>query len=229
MTYRNVDLEGVSLGYRDTGTAGPPVLLLIHGLGASSATWERVVARYRDRLRIVALDLRGHGRSTWTSSYELPDMVSDVSRSLQALGIPRATVLGHSMGGLVALLFAARCPEQVERLILEEAPPPLPASPPRDEGAHPEGELDYDWNIQAPFSRQRNHPDPLWWDQLAGIGCPVTVIRGTDSHIGAGSVRRMVDVLADSNLIELAGGHDLHTECPEAFEGVLDEILADPH
>jgi len=229
MTDRIVDVDGVNLGYRDTETSGLPVLLLIHGLGASSVTWQRVVARYRDRLRIVALDLRGHGRSTWTSSYELPDMVTDVAGFLQVLGIPRATVLGHSMGGLVALLFAARCPGQVERLILEEAPPPLPASPPRDEGARPEGELEYDWNIQAPFSRQRNRPDPLWWDQLAGIGCPVTVIRGTESHIVAGSVRRMVEILADGNLIELSGGHDLHTDCPDAFEAVLDEILVARH
>ncbi|MFE1773396.1 alpha/beta fold hydrolase [Streptomyces sp. NPDC059008] len=99
--------DGVELAVRDHGGAGPAVLLL-HGAGRTLADWERVAPLLAVRHRVLAMDLRGHGRSgegavPWT--FEVA--VGDVAAVLAACGVPEAVVVGHSMGGMVA----ARCLE----------------------------------------------------------------------------------------------------------------------
>ena len=95
---------------------GPPVLAL-HGVTGHSARW-KVLADRLPRLRILAMDLRGHGRSTWHPPWGIEQHVADALAVLDAAGLPRVAVLGHSYGAAIALHLAHAAPERVERLAL---------------------------------------------------------------------------------------------------------------
>jgi len=95
---------------------GPPVLAL-HGVTGHSARW-KVLADRLPRLRILAMDLRGHGRSTWNPPWSIEQHVADALAVLDAAGLPRVAVLGHSYGAAIALHLAHAAPERVERLAL---------------------------------------------------------------------------------------------------------------
>jgi pimeloyl-ACP methyl ester carboxylesterase len=99
------------------GTA--PVLWLIHGIGDSSRTWEQVLPLLGDGYTVVAPDLLGHGASDKPrADYSIGGFANGMRDLMVVLGVERATVVGHSLGGGVALQFAYQYPSRVERLVL---------------------------------------------------------------------------------------------------------------
>src|SRR5687768_2827279 len=112
-----IDLHGHAVTYRTAGDG--PVLLLLHGIANSSETWESVAAALAERFAIVAPDLLGHGESaTPRGDYSLGAHASGVRDLLTALGHDHVTVVGHSLGGGVAMQFAYQFPERCDRLVL---------------------------------------------------------------------------------------------------------------
>jgi pimeloyl-ACP methyl ester carboxylesterase len=107
---------------------GPP-LVLLHGLFGSARNWGAVQKALAGDYRVVALDLRNHGASPHAPGMDYAAQAADVAETLATLGIERAVVLGHSMGGKVAMMLALMQPESIERLIIADiAPRPyLPA------------------------------------------------------------------------------------------------------
>ncbi len=111
-------IDGVRLHLRDTGPRTAPVLLLLHGLGASLHTWEPW-ARTLDRtFRVVRFDFPGHGLSAADADYSDARTIRLVGALLDTLGVAKATVIGNSMGGRIAWRFAAAYPARVEKLVL---------------------------------------------------------------------------------------------------------------
>jgi esterase len=102
--------------------AGPP-LAILHGLFGSGRNWASIAKRLGERHRVVAFDLRNHGASPWAATMGYAEMADDVRASLAARGCRRFTLLGHSMGGKVAMLAALRDPEAVERLVVADIAP----------------------------------------------------------------------------------------------------------
>jgi 3-oxoadipate enol-lactonase len=100
--------------------AGPD-LVLLHGLAGSSAWWERNIPALSAEFRVTAIDLPGFGSSHPDSRLILEELPSKVAAFLGEMGIERAHVMGHSMGGLVAGGLAADHPERVDRLVLVDA------------------------------------------------------------------------------------------------------------
>lgn len=90
---------------------GPPVLLL-HGLGGTRRSWDRVAPSLRP-LPVLALDARGHGDSASGRGYSLAACADDAAVALDALGLSRVLVVGHSWGGAIAVTLAARHPERI--------------------------------------------------------------------------------------------------------------------
>jgi pimeloyl-ACP methyl ester carboxylesterase len=102
------------------GMAGPP-LVLLHGLAGSAAWWRRNLPALSGAFRVTVVDLPGFGSSHPDSRLILDEVPHQVAALLGELGIERAHVMGHSMGGLVAGGLAADHPERVDRLVLVDA------------------------------------------------------------------------------------------------------------
>jgi 3-oxoadipate enol-lactonase len=107
----------MNIAYRRKG-AGPP-LLLIHGVGGDSSSWDAIADRLESRFDVVAMDLRGHGRSDLIRHpIEIDDLARDAIQVLDACGIARCAVAGLSLGGAVAQALALDHPERVSQLAL---------------------------------------------------------------------------------------------------------------
>lgn len=122
-----IDVNGIRLAYDRRGKGTPMVLL--HGFPLDHHLWDGVVPLLEDQFDLIVPDLRGFGgSSTVDSFYSMEDYASDVAALLDHLGIPKAAIVGHSMGGYVALAFARLFPDRVSGLglvssqVLDDAP-----------------------------------------------------------------------------------------------------------
>ena len=114
---RELTLHGHRVAYRQAGSG--PVLVLIHGITADSSTWRRVMPYLARRFTVIAPDLIGHGHSAKPKGdYSLGAHASSVRDLLLALGHDRASFLGHSLGGGIAMQISYQFPERCERLVL---------------------------------------------------------------------------------------------------------------
>jgi pimeloyl-ACP methyl ester carboxylesterase len=112
-----VNIHGHEVAYRSAGEGDP--VLLIHGIAGSSATWARVLPLLARTHTVVAPDLLGHGESAKPrGDYSLGAYASGIRDLMAALGHERATIVGHSLGGGIAMQFAYQFPERCERLVL---------------------------------------------------------------------------------------------------------------
>jgi len=102
--------------------SGPPVLLL-HGLFGAGQNWGAIRGALAPRCRVLTPDLRNHGASPRADDMGYAAMAGDVAATLDAAGIARAAVLGHSMGGKVAMALALAHPDRVERLVVADIAP----------------------------------------------------------------------------------------------------------
>lgn len=113
----------ISLFHRDFGGAGKPLLVVLHGLLGSSRNWQAAGADLTERYHVCALDLRNHGRSPHSDEAGYTAMVGDVLAWMDAQGSERVSLMGHSMGGKVAMKLACRHSSRVERLIVVDIAP----------------------------------------------------------------------------------------------------------
>lgn len=112
-----IDLNGVRTWYAESGSGEP--LLLLHGLGSSSDDWLLQIPTFSNRWRVIAPDLRGHGRTPLPdTTLTIEQMAADMAELLERLDARPAHVLGLSMGGCVALALALARPDDVRSLIL---------------------------------------------------------------------------------------------------------------
>ncbi len=114
---RTVPIHGHDVSYRMAGEG--PAIVLIHGIAGSSTTWKSVMPRLAEHYTVIAPDLLGHGQSAKPrGDYSLGAYASGIRDLLAVLGRERVTLIGHSLGGGVAMQFAYQFPEWAERLVL---------------------------------------------------------------------------------------------------------------
>jgi pimeloyl-ACP methyl ester carboxylesterase len=113
----------VELHYRQFGNPNATPLLLLHGLFGSSVNWLGITRKWHHDYRLIVPDLRNHGRSPQAERMDYTAMAMDVQKLLQQLEIPAAHVIGHSMGGKVAMWLALTEPEKVNRLVVVDVAP----------------------------------------------------------------------------------------------------------
>jgi pimeloyl-ACP methyl ester carboxylesterase len=118
------DINGVRLHHLDWPGDDPPVVCL-HGLTGNAHNFDGLARALTPARRLLALDLRGRGQSGWADegTYTVSQYVDDLERWLEGLALKRVVLVGTSMGGVVAVLFAARRPARVERLVLNDVGP----------------------------------------------------------------------------------------------------------
>lgn len=115
---RHMVVDGVDVAYIDSGGTGSPVVL-IHGLSSYMGFWEYQVPAFAERHRVLALDLPGYGASSRPDAPCTPPWYAGVVATwMRQVGVPRATLVGHSMGGQIAITLALDHPDQVDRLVL---------------------------------------------------------------------------------------------------------------
>lgn len=114
--------QRLKLHYAVWGDEGKPPLVLIHGGRDHCRNWDRVALALNDRYTIYAPDLRGHGDSGWAlgTMYSLPEFVLDVATLVAELGEDPLTIIGHSLGGAIALQYAGTFPDRVRKVVAIE-------------------------------------------------------------------------------------------------------------
>jgi pimeloyl-ACP methyl ester carboxylesterase len=219
--YRTAEVGGIRLAYQVSGSPEAPPLVLLHALGEGATDWDGVLSAFARNWRVYALDQRGHGRSDWPGDYSLELMRADVLGFLDALALDRVDLIGHSMGGIVAYLFAEEHPERVGRLVLEDVAAPLPRK--RPVPMRPDGELAYDWEMVLAIRRQIEDPDPAWLEQLNGITAETLVVGGgSPSFIPQDGVAELARRIPGGRSVTVPAGHLIHDAEPDAFlEAVL--------
>jgi pimeloyl-ACP methyl ester carboxylesterase len=114
--------QRLRLHYVDWGNAEAPPMLLLHGGRDHCRNWDWVARELRRDYHVIAPDLRGHGDSQWMlgGSYNLPELVYDIAQLLHQTRLVPITILAHSLGGMVSLLYAGLYPQNVDKLVAIE-------------------------------------------------------------------------------------------------------------
>lgn len=120
-----VTTSGLRLHYLDWGNAAAPPLVCVHGYTSSADAFNGFARRFRDRFHIVALDVRGHGESAWSpdGAYTYRDQAGDLAAFVDGLGLGRFILLGTSMGGIIAMMYAMEHGVRLRALVLNDIGP----------------------------------------------------------------------------------------------------------
>lgn len=224
----------IELYCHERGTGFP--LVLLHGNGESHEYFAQQIEHFAQKFHVLALDTRGHGRSPrGEGAFSIARFADDLHEFLLARGIERAHILGFSDGGNIALTFALRWPQMVERLILNGAnlsPAGVKATvqlpivlgyhiakffSAKSEGARKNAEL-LGLMVNDP------HIDPA---ELAALSMPVLVIAGTRDMIRRRHTELIARSIPSARLVFLEGDHFIAAKNPEAFNRAVEEFLAE--
>ncbi len=124
---RTAKVNGITLHYLDWGPADAPPVVLLHGITGHARVWDHLAARLVPGRRVLALDQRGHGDSDPApdDDYRVGTMADDVAAFVGSLRIDRLALLGHSMGGRIAIKYAADHAARLERLVIVDIGPDI--------------------------------------------------------------------------------------------------------
>jgi len=127
-----IEMRGLRFHFRDwpSRRVDAPSLVLLHGFSGHARSWGPFADAMTDRYRVVALDQRGHGETGWAAAdqYGVDDMAGDLEAFVQALGLRDFALLGLSMGGLVAIEYAGRCPKRLAACVTVDIGPEIDRS-----------------------------------------------------------------------------------------------------
>ncbi|HNS29942.1 MAG TPA: alpha/beta fold hydrolase [Tenuifilaceae bacterium] len=111
----------MKLFYREMGEGSP--LVILHGLYGSSDNWVTIGRELAKDFRVILVDQRNHGQSPHSTQHTYPSMVDDLTELIDCLGLERINLVGHSMGGKTAMLFAHRYPHRAKSLVVIDIAP----------------------------------------------------------------------------------------------------------
>lgn len=221
----DVTVDGVRLACFAGGDESAPPMVLLHALGQDAGTWAEIRPALEERFFVVAVDCRGHGASARPGTYSFDLMRQDVVGVLDALALDGVTLVGHSMGGGVALRLAEEHAARVARLVLEDVAPPYPRTG-FDVGDPPDDvdRLPFDWPVVPAIVGEVNDPEPSWWDLLDRITAPTLFVAGgPQSHIDQTKIAEAAGRIADATVVTIPAGHRVHEPRPREF---VDAVLA---
>jgi esterase len=248
--------DGLALSFFDTGASSSSgmqtPLVALHAHLMQGATYAALAASLAPDYRVIAPDQRGHGESSHAASYTREDYLGDIEALLALLDLPQAVLLGNSLGGVNAYQFAARNPDRVKALIIEDIGAVVTDDISfilswqgvfatredlelkigarfvpylSDSFRHSETGWHLAFDPQDMVRSQQNLVGDHWADWLAS-SCPALVLRGRESPVT--SEEHMEEMAArrpDTHLLMFDGGHALHADNPGAFNAVVRGFL----
>lgn len=222
----------IQLNYIEQGQGQP--LILLHGNGESCDYFEHQITYFSKNYRVIAIDTRGHGQSPrGEKPFTIKQFADDLYDFMDAKGLDSALLLGFSDGGNIALEFALKYPELVDKLILNGA------------NLYPCGvKALYQWPIEVGYriaklcSKKSEkvlhnaemlglmvnepHIEP---SELAHLTMPVLVIAGTKDMIKESHTKLIYKSLPNAQLVILDGDHFIANRCPETFNAAVEKFL----
>lgn len=243
-----VRVGDLNVNYDLRGPAHAPVVTFVHGLAASLEVWEGQAQRLSDRYRVLRYDLRAHGG---TAAADAPcsrhDLAADLAGLLDALGILRTTVVGHSAGGVIAQQFAVDYPDRVSALgfigtasecndktaawytkCIETARTEGGAAVMKAMGMKPDRGPVPDGPGMAPVieAMRTLNVHPLT-GALASVTAPTLIVVGEKDFLGVGGSVILSRTVTGSELEIVPGrGHGIYLEDPDWFAARLGAFLA---
>lgn len=199
------------------GNPESPPIVLLHALGETAESWNPLIAEFTKHYRTIAFDLRGHGDSDWPGEYSTELMRDDVINAIGAMGLKEFILIGHSLGGAVAILMAQQLGDRITRLVIEDVVPPYPREvPPMPE--RPDQELPFDWAVLEPVYRGMSDPEMREWPALAAITSPTLVVAGgPTSHVPGERIAELAGLIPDCTVVTIDAGHHVHDSKPDEF------------
>ena len=222
----------IQLHYIEQGAGRP--LILLHGNGEDSSYFVHQVDYFAQKYHVIAIDTRGHGQSPrGDRTFTIKQFAEDLNDFMDAKGVDKATLLGFSDGGNIALTFALKYPERVERLVLNGA------------NLFPSGvKPHYQWPIELGYriaklfsekSEQALHNTEMLGlmvnephiapSELAVLTMPVLVVAGTKDMIKESHTRLIYKSLPNAQLAILKGDHFVANKNPEAFNETVGHFM----
>ncbi len=251
--------DGVRIYALSAGPPTAPAIVFIHGIGGSTATWAGVIGSFAATHHVVAIDLPGHGQSDIPDpaghDYSVAGLARSVIEALAQLRLERVTVVGHSLGGAIAIGVAIAAPDRVARLVLVDStglgPDVNPdvavllSTPPSDAASRALLELFFadqrlvlDAGVaehRAALERPGAHAavraisaGAFGEAQLAAVTQPALVIWGAEDRVvPVAHAELATSAIADVEVAVIAGaGHAPQVETPDAFTAILAGFLA---
>lgn len=227
MTRRRARLAHRRTGAGPAAAAGATPMVLLHGGGGDGSTWDALVPSFAERRDVYVPDLRGMGRSERAGPYAMTVFRDDVLGLLDDAALDRVILVGHSLGGYVAMLVAQAAPDRVAALVLEECPPPVPLGLAVPDV--PTSAAYYDREVRPSVLAELNAPDPARWAALSAMTMPTLVVAGGPaSFLPQEIITRMAARLPAGHLLTIPHGHHVHTRAPDAFTAAVEAFLAAP-
>ena len=124
-TSRTSTINGLRLRYLEWGDPGAPPVVCVHGYTSSGEAFNALARRFVERVRLIAMDVRGHGESAWSpdGAYQYADQASDLAGLVDQLGLHQFTLIGTSMGGIIAMTYAGAHAERLAGLVINDIGP----------------------------------------------------------------------------------------------------------
>ena len=124
-TRKTAIVNGLRLGYLEWGSPALPPVVCVHGYTSSAQAFNALARHLQDRFHVLALDVRGHGESAWSpvGAYGYADQASDLAAFADRLGLDKFALIGTSMGGVIAMVYAAEHGERLSGLVINDVGP----------------------------------------------------------------------------------------------------------
>lgn len=249
---RSFEGPDTDLSYIDFGGGGPP-LVALHGHMNEGLFARRLAEKFAREYRVIALDQRGHGESGRPASFDNDRYVADALALLDHLGIDHAVLLGHSLGGVVAYRLAARRPERVRALIIEDIGAAVnddlgfaaewPRRMPTKEAlidalgrlgpafAYSMRQYEEGWGlpfVPEDMIRSQRKLNGSHWDDWLATGCPALLLHGMRSScLSYGQAEEMARRRPNTKLVHLDAGHTIHFDAPDRYLEEIEQFLTE--
>jgi pimeloyl-ACP methyl ester carboxylesterase len=135
-TDKSLTVNGLRLRYLEWGRTAALPVVCVHGYTSSAEAFNAVARRLEDRAHLVAMDVRGHGESAWSpeGAYQYADQAGDLAALADQLGLDRFVLIGTSMGGIIAMAYAAQHADRLRGLVINDIGPDVEAGSSRITG-----------------------------------------------------------------------------------------------